>query len=157
MGRNVSALEAIKAANARVEIVPITGDTAVDTAALTAFGPADAFLDISPAAAAKSTHFKSGILALRPGGRVSMMGGITEDIPLPHMAIMTKNLNLQGKWMYERSDVQDMIKMVERGVMGLGERVGARVVGAFGLDDWATAFETAADNAGMGQVVVIRP
>ena len=65
MGRNVAALERIKKRSERIETVPITGDVLKDTEALKSFGPVDAFFDISPGEAAKSTHIKSGILALK--------------------------------------------------------------------------------------------
>lgn len=65
MGRNVAALERIKERSERIETVPITGDMLKDSGALKSFGPVDAFFDISPPEAAKSTHIKSGILALK--------------------------------------------------------------------------------------------
>ena len=65
MGRNVAALERMKKRSERIETVPITGDVLKDTEALKSFGPVDVFFDISPGAAAKSTHIKSGILALK--------------------------------------------------------------------------------------------
>ena len=65
MGRNVQALEKIKQRSDRIETVPITGDVLKDSGALKSFGPVDAFFDISPPEAGKSTHIKSGILALR--------------------------------------------------------------------------------------------
>ena len=65
MGRNVEALERIKKRSERIETVPITGDILKDSEALKRFGAVDAFFDISPPEAAKSTHIKSGILALK--------------------------------------------------------------------------------------------
>lgn len=65
MGRNVEALKKIKKRCERVEIVPITGDVLKDSEALKSFGAVDAFFDISPPEAGKSTHIKSGILALK--------------------------------------------------------------------------------------------
>ncbi|KAK6613455.1 isopropanol dehydrogenase [Botrytis cinerea] len=50
------------------------GDVEKDAAALQEFGTIDAVLDISPPAAAKSTHLKSAINSLRKGGRASLMG-----------------------------------------------------------------------------------
>jgi hypothetical protein len=47
----------------------------------------DAYFDISLPQVAKSMHIKSCILALRQGGRVSLMGGQMEDVPLPVNAI----------------------------------------------------------------------
>lgn len=65
MGRKVEALERIKKRSERIETVPITGDVLKDSEALKSFGAVDAFFDISPPKAEKSTHNKSGILALK--------------------------------------------------------------------------------------------
>ena len=65
MGRNVKMLETIKTRSERIETVPITGDVVKDLEALKSFGSVDAFFDISPPVAGKSTHIKSGILALK--------------------------------------------------------------------------------------------
>lgn len=65
MGRNVEALDRIKKRSERIETVPITGDVLRDSEALRSFGTVDAFSDISPSKAGKSTHIKSGILALK--------------------------------------------------------------------------------------------
>ena len=74
MGRNVAALERIKKSSERIETVQITGDVLEDTEALKSFGPVDAFFDISPAEAARSTHIKSGILALKRKSKSSPVG-----------------------------------------------------------------------------------
>ena len=157
MGRNLEALKAVAISSDRVKIVPITGDVQADAAALQGFGPVDAFFDISPPAAAKSTHLKSGILALRHSGRVSLMGGIREDIAIPYSRVMHWNLQLRGKWMYEREDIKGLIKMVEIGVLKLGEGAGVRVVGKFGLEEWNEAFSKAEENAGVRTLTVIVP
>ncbi|CAM6117720.1 unnamed protein product [Calypogeia fissa] len=66
MGHNVEALKQRAAINPRrVKTVPITGNVKAETNALrSCFGPVDVFFDISPPQAAKSTHLRSGILAL---------------------------------------------------------------------------------------------
>lgn len=92
MGRNFAALQKVAASSEPVEAVPITGDVQAETEALRKFGLADTLFDISPPEAAKSTHIKSGILALRPSGRVSLMGGIREDISIPYTVVMHRNL-----------------------------------------------------------------
>jgi threonine dehydrogenase-like Zn-dependent dehydrogenase len=159
MGRNLDALNRIAARSheRRIEVVQVTGDVQADADALRRFDPIDACFEISPAAAAKSTHLKSNILALRHGGRVSLMGGIHEDVPLPLSVIKLKNLQLKGRWMYTRDDVKELIKMVETGVLKLGESAGARVVGKFALEDWDDAFTVAADQAGPGLSTLITP
>lgn len=157
LGRNVEVLERVAARSERVEAVPITGDVQKDTEALQKYGPADAFLDISPPAAVKSTHIKSGILSLSHFGRVSLMGGFREDIAIPYSAIMHRNLVLRGKWMYDREYVRALIRMVEIGVLKLEEGAGCKTVGNFGSEDWKTAFDTAAENPGMGMQALIAP
>lgn len=49
------------------------------------------------------------------------MGGIGEDISIPHSVVMHRNLQLKGKWMCERKDIGALVKMVEVGVLKLGE------------------------------------
>ena len=158
MGRNESVLERLQALFAqRLQTVRITGDMEKDTESLKKFGTIDAFLDISPPAAAKSTHIKSGILALRHGGRISLMGGIHGDIAIPHSRVMHWNLQLKGKWMCERQDIVDLIKMIEVGVLRLDENAGVKVMGKFVLQEWQDAFSCAAANASVGMIAVINP
>jgi threonine dehydrogenase-like Zn-dependent dehydrogenase len=88
MGRNLSILQRLAASHSRVKIVQITGDMVADTAALQQFGLVDAYFDISPPEAANSTHMRSAIMALRHGGRVSLMGGIHWNVAIPHSRVM---------------------------------------------------------------------
>ncbi|KAL6891882.1 GroES-like protein [Trichoderma evansii] len=157
MGRNGQVLEKLATSSDKIKSVQITGDVEKDTAAIKKYGPIDVFFDISPPMAAASTHIKSGILSLAHSGRVSLMGGIAGDISIPYGAIMFNDLKLHGKFMYERKDIRMLIKMVESGVMGLGQKIGARVEGKFGLEDWDQAFTAAKENTGPGQYVVIAP
>lgn len=78
MGRNTESLAFLKSrvsAPQRVETVPITENMEADRDELKKHGTIDAFFDIGPPEASKSTHFKSCILALRHGARISIMGG----------------------------------------------------------------------------------
>jgi D-arabinose 1-dehydrogenase-like Zn-dependent alcohol dehydrogenase len=94
MGRNLESLEKLKKLSDRVETVPITGDLEGEVAALARFGPADAYLDISPAQAANSTHVKAGIMSLRHRGRVSLMGGFIGDVAIPHRIVLRNDIKL---------------------------------------------------------------
>lgn len=85
------------------------------------------------------------------------MGGIRDDVSIPHSVVMHGNLTLKGKWMFEREDIKGMIKMVENGVMKLGESAGVRIVGKFGLEEWDKAFTAAEKNAGVGEMALITP
>lgn len=161
MGRNAEVLAQLAAASSsssgRVKTVQMTGHVETDTAAIQKHGPIDVYFDISPPMAAASTHIKSGILAVAHSGRVSLMGGIMGDVAIPYGKVMFNDIKMHGKFMYEREDVRLLIKMVEAGVLGLGDRIGARLEGKFGLDEWDEAFTAARENAGVGQYVVIAP
>lgn len=154
MGRNVEALQRIAAISERVEVVPITSDAKADLEALQRLGPIDAFFELHPPAASRTNNIKTAIQALRPGGRVSLMGGIAEDVPLPITTILLNNLTLKGKFMYDREDVAALFKLVETGLLKLDESTGVKVVGKFGLGDWDEAFTTAAKKGSDGLTVL---
>ena len=67
---------------------------------------------------------------------------------------MHRNMRLYGKWMFEREDITDMIKLIENGMLDLGV---VQVVGEYPLEQWKEAWDKAAGKAGFGQVVVIKP
>ncbi|GAB7322490.1 hypothetical protein MBLNU13_g03425t1 [Cladosporium sp. NU13] len=159
MGRNKDSLAKIEqrvAQPGRLKTVPITNDMEADLASImeAAGGEVDAYFDIGPREAVASTHFKSAILALRHAGRVSLMGGYLHDVPSPHFPIVRKNIRLQGKWMYERSDIRDFFKMVNAGLLDLGI---CEVQGEYGLDYYREAWDEAADTAGFARVTVMKP
>lgn len=164
MGRNVSALEKLKSDHlnsnlgagdgGRLETVLITNDIQTDTAAIASFGlPIDVYFDISPPSAAESTHLRSGILSVRHGGRVSLMGGIKGDVAVPLGYVMHANMTIKGKWMYERDDILKLIKLVESGRL----RVDDGCVKKYALEQWEEAFEVAASEAGPGRLVALVP
>ncbi|KAH7091478.1 alcohol dehydrogenase [Paraphoma chrysanthemicola] len=159
-GRNEEKLKGLveQFGEERVKTVKITENVADHVGALqqAAGGPIDAVFEISPPMAAKSTHLKSAILALRHGGRVSLMGGILEDYAVPFRDIMRKNLVLRGKWMYERADLKHLVRMVENGILKIGERGGVKTVGEYGFGDWEEAFEVASKEAGWDSAVILR-
>jgi threonine dehydrogenase-like Zn-dependent dehydrogenase len=154
MGRNTEVLSELKAlAPERVETVEISGDLEKDTTAIAKHGPVDVYFDISPPNAGKSTHIKAGISALRPQGRVSMMGGVQGDVELPYYQIMYKGLTLKGSWMYTRDQVKELINMIETGRLKVGSKAGMEVSGVFGLEDWEMALDTAKKDGRMGRAV----
>lgn len=157
MGRSASKLATLAATHERIETVPITGDWQADLKALKDFGTIDAYFDISPAEAAGSTHMKSAIYALKTGGRVALMGGLNTDIAIPHQLFMHRDLMMKGRWMYDREDVDALIKMVEIGLLKLGEKGAMGMPIKFNLEDWGKAFKCAAENAGGDRAVVIVP
>ncbi|KAF2490665.1 GroES-like protein [Lophium mytilinum] len=159
MGRDEGKLAALKehvlkgAPGASIETVRITGDEKADTAALMAFGTVDAVLDLSPPEAGKSTHLKSAVAALRRGGRVSMMGFV--DVPAASWKLVGDDITLKGKLMYEREDMFQFVKMLERGLYPKGkDLVDAKT---FALEDWKEAMDVAAEYNGIGKLVSFAP
>lgn len=156
MGRNDRELTRLKAhvkkgtPGANIETVKITGDESKDTAALQAYGIIDAVMDLTPQTAAKSTHLKCAIMALRHGGRCSLMGYVGD---LPGWKIVSTNIELKGKLMYEREDMLQFVKMLETGLFPRGkEFVDTKT---FGLEAWKEGFDVAAEHAGIGKSVVL--
>jgi threonine dehydrogenase-like Zn-dependent dehydrogenase len=155
--RNADSLKRLAAINERIVTVQLTGDVDTDTKALKQFGPADAFQDWCPPAAAKTTHIKACMLALRVGGRVSLMGGIHEDISISYAWIVHNCLTIKGKRMYTQEDPYLLIKMVESGILKLGDRAGLKNMGIFPLEEWSEAFAAAEENPGWGTQSLIAP
>ena len=85
------------------------------------------------------------------------MGGILGDHAIPLRTIMRNNIALKRKWMYERSEVVALIRLVEDGILKIGEKGGVEVVGDFGLGEWEEACEVASREAGWDKGVVMRP
>jgi threonine dehydrogenase-like Zn-dependent dehydrogenase len=154
MGRNAAALAALTKLGPRVETVQIVNDYEKEITELKKFGTINAFFDISPPEAQNSTHFKSAILSLAPEGRVSLMGGLLNDLPIPHRFIMRNNITVKGKWMYYREDIPALINMVELGLLKLDL---VKVVGKFPLQEWEKGYDAAAENTGVGEIAVITP
>ena len=159
MGRNEKELARLKqhvlkgTPGASIETVKITGDEATELKTLQSFGVIDAVQDFTPLQASKSTHLRAATSALRRNGRASLMGFV--DQPVAPWHCVGCNITLKGKLMYERSDLVQMVKMLER---GLFPRTGTFVeTESFGLDDWETAFDRASKHTGIGRQVILRP
>lgn len=155
--RSAESLKRLAAMNERILTIQLTGDVQTDAKALKQFGPVDAFQDWCPPVAAKTTHIKACMLALRVGGRVSLMGGIREDISISYAWVMHNNLTIKGKWMYTQEDPYLLIKMIESGILKVGDRAGVKNVGIFPLDEWSKAFTAAEENPGWGTQALISP
>jgi threonine dehydrogenase-like Zn-dependent dehydrogenase len=155
--RNAESLKRLAAMNERILTIQLTGDIQTDAKALKQFGPVDAFQDWCPPVAAKTTHIKACMLALRVGGRVSLMGGIREDISISYTWVMHNNLTIKGKWMYTQEDPYLLIKMIESGILKVGDRAGVKNVGIFPLNEWSKAFTAAEENPGWGTQALISP
>ncbi|KAE9375142.1 putative isopropanol dehydrogenase [Stipitochalara longipes BDJ] len=127
----------------RITPVVLTGDVYADTAALRAATPggrgADAYIDYSPAAAAKTTHIEAGLLALKRYGRCCFAGIILDKVPIPYAVIMSQCLTIKGQWAQDRSDVIRAINLIEMGNLKLRKSIAQ----AFSLEDHETALKSA--------------
>lgn len=123
-GRNADKLTALKAhvltysPDARIETMTWTGNEKEDTVTLQTFGTIDAVLDLTPPQASKSLHLRSATSALRRNGRVSLMGFVEQ--PVVPWTFVGKNITVKGKLMYEREDIVQLVKMLERGLFQRG-------------------------------------
>ena len=161
MGRNQAELARLKAhvkrgnPDAFIETVPITGDHKAETAAIRALGAIDAVLDFSPREASSSTHLKSAMTALRRGGRVSIMGMVGPSFPIDGPSFLHRNLMLKAKHVYERGDVLQFVKLLERGRFPRGGAFAH--VQTFPMQEWKEALDAAAANTGIGKLVTMAP
>jgi threonine dehydrogenase-like Zn-dependent dehydrogenase len=158
-GRSAGKLAALKehvlagSPHAQIETMVWTGDEAEDTATLQKFGTIDAILDFMPPQGADSLHLRSATSALRRGGRVSMMGFVHQ--PVVPWVLVSKDIVLRGKLMYGREDIVLFIKMLEAGLFPHREALVDTKV--FGLEDWKTGLDAAAEHTGIGKHVVFAP
>jgi alcohol dehydrogenase len=119
-------------------------------------GPIDVVLDLLPPAATAS-QVRAAVLAVRPNGRVVLMGGVGlqggEDLGLPYRWLMRNNITIRGQWMYPPSAVTRMAAMVRAGLVRFEEFA----VTSFDLDHANEAVAHAAANARPFQASVVCP
>jgi D-arabinose 1-dehydrogenase-like Zn-dependent alcohol dehydrogenase len=168
-GRNQRALEKLMIAmknvsDGRLKSVAWTEDKDKDANLLKAAvggRGADVYIDFSPPAAGAGgktpAHMLQSISALKNGGTCVLMGGLTGSVTLPHMLLMINNITVRGKFMYERSQALQVIKMAEAGVLKLGSRVGYEIAQTFGLDNMDEALQEAEKLPGWGQSIAVVP
>ena len=158
-GRNARALDDLaRRFGPRVRPAPMTGAEADDRRRIgeLAGGPIDCVLDLLPRMAS-AAQVRAAVLALRPGGRAVLMGGVGrsggDDLALPYPWLMHNEITVRGAWMYPREAVAPMVRLVRSGLIDLAQFD----VTEFGLDDANAAVAHAAANAGPLRLTVLRP
>jgi alcohol dehydrogenase len=158
-GRNVRALnDLVRRFGARVRPAQMTGVEADDRRRIVelAAGPIDLVLDLLPPMASAS-QVLAAALAVRPGGRVVLMGGVGRaggaDLALPYPWLMRNDITVRGKFMYPREAVARMVGLVRGELIDLTQFD----LTEFGLDDVNEAVAHAAANAGPLRLTVLRP
>lgn len=74
------------------------------------------------------------------------MGGLNDDLPVPHRFIMRHDILLTGRWMYHREDIVSFMQLFESGILNVKDLV--KVVGKFALADWKEALDLTFDVSG---------
>lgn len=141
-----------------VETVQLTGDVEKDGAAIGAFGPVDAVVDISPPAATGAPNLAAALSPLRDGGRVALVGArLDETLPISYVKAMLNSWTIKGSYMYSRADVEEVVRLAETGLMKLGKRAGHVVQGVYRLDDFLEAIDKSVETAGPGSLIYLKP
>ncbi|KAI1191233.1 alcohol dehydrogenase GroES domain-containing protein [Nemania serpens] len=157
MGRNEAVLAELRdVAPGRVETIKISGNWETDLAEISKFGPIDVFLDLTPQTADNTDHIRAGLLSLRHGGRMSLMSGVPE-ITIPATLLESKGVTIRATMMCTWTQEEDLIKLVETGVLKMGEKAGLKIKGAFKLEEFAKALEVAGKESHAGSAVVFAP
>ena len=158
-GRNEAALDELtQRFGPRVHTVPMRGHEVDDRARIlqAAPGPIDCVLDILPPAA-NALQVRTAILAVRPYGRVVLMGGVGmlggAGLELPYPWMMRNCIALRGQWMYPPHAATLMAGLVRAGLVDLGHFE----ITAFGLGRANEAVAHAAANSGPFRMTVVRP
>ena len=124
-GRDADALDGLAQRHGdRVRTARMRGDEATDTATIqaAASAPIDVVFDILPPHA-QPAQVMAAVRAVRPGGRISLMGGVGMagggDLALPYPWLMRNNITVRGQWMYPREAIPRLIAMVRSGQIDL--------------------------------------
>jgi alcohol dehydrogenase len=154
-GRNAQVLADLeRRLGERVRTVKMSGNEDEDRRQMrqAAGGPIDIVLDLLPPEASPSWA-RAAALAVRPYGRVVLMGGIREDVSLPYVWMMRHGIEVRGQWMYPRDAVGRLVGMVRSGQIGLS----GFAVTEFPLERVNEAVAHAAADAGPFKMTVVRP
>ena len=157
-GRNTTVLaDLARRFGPRLRTVQLTGDEEADRERMrqTAPGPIDCVLDILPPTVS-TTVVRAAIMAVRPYGRVVLMGGVGmlggDDLALPYPWIMRQCITIHGQWMYSPAAATLLAGLVRAGLLKLD----SFEVTEFGLDRANEAVAHAAANRGPFRMTVIR-
>jgi alcohol dehydrogenase len=140
-GRDREALLAVtEVAGPRVAAVSLSGDVVADAASLRqAAGGADLALDlVGRAKSAASTI--AALHALRRGGRLVLMGSMSEPLPLAVGEMLGNDWSVIGNFMYPKEAPARLAAMIRGGLLDLGPIR----VRAFPLDALEAAMDAAA-------------
>ena len=126
-GRNKEALDGLGARfGDRVRAVKMTGEEKADTKQIqeAAGGPIDCVLDLLPALASAS-QVRAAVMAVRPYGRVALMGGVgwsgEGGLDLNYRWVMRNSVTIRGQWMYRVDAPARLVSLARAGLLDLGQ------------------------------------
>jgi len=158
-GRNEKMLEDLaRRFGPRLRPVKLTGDEAGDRERMrqAAPGPIDCVLDLLPPFAG-TTPVRAAVMAVRPYGRVVLMGGVGmlggPGLELRYEWIMRNCITIHGVWMYPPEATIRLVGLIRSGLLDLGNFD----VTAFDLDNANEAVAHAGAHGGPFKMTVIRP
>ncbi|MFM0085069.1 zinc-binding alcohol dehydrogenase family protein [Paraburkholderia sediminicola] len=158
-GRNAQALDDLKQRfGERVRPVKLSGDEQADRERMQQAAPCpiDCVIDLLPPSA-PTTAVRAALMAVRPYGRVVLMGGVGmlggAGLDLPYPWIMRNDITIRGKWMYPTEAVTLMAGLIRSGLLDPGHFD----IKTFPLVDANDAVSHAAANGGPFRMTVIRP
>jgi alcohol dehydrogenase len=157
-GRNEAVLDELaRRFGPRVIPVAMRGEEEADRARIlqAAPGAIDCVLDLLPPAASAS-QVRTALLAVRPHGRVALMGGVGMGagggLELPYAWLMRNCVTIRGQWMYPREAAPRLVGLIRAGLIDLRQIE----VTAFRLDQVNEAVAHAAGH-GPFAITVVRP
>jgi alcohol dehydrogenase len=158
-GRNEAVLKDLKRRfGTRVRTVTLSGNESEDCERMKQAAPEgiDCVMDILPPSA-PTTNVRAALMAVRPYGRVVLMGGVGmlggAGLDLPYPWIMRSCITIHGVWMYPPDAAGRLIKLVRAGLIDLDQFEAT----TFPLDRINEAVAHAAANSGPFKMTVIQP
>lgn len=158
-GRNEQVLEDLaRRFGHRLRTMKLSGNEEEDRERMqqAAPGAIDCVLDILPPSVSTTT-VRAAIMAVRPYGRVVLMGGVGmlggDDLGLPYPWIMRNGITIRGQWMYPPEAIIRLVGLVRSGLLDLDNFD----VTTFELDYVNEAVAHAAANGSPFKLTVIRP
>lgn len=154
LGRNEKVLKMLaNVFGPRVRPVQVSEDEAVTRKRIaeSAAGPIDFLLDLlSPMRDATPT--RRAIMAVRPGGTVSLMGGVDADLHLPYKYIMRNSLIVRGQYVCPRHAPLLLAGLLAGGLLPFEPFS----VHEFALAEINQAVQYAGEHGGAFQLTVLR-
>ncbi len=103
--------------------VPRSGGAAREVRRVAGGGGADVAIE----SAGHPKALQDALAAVRPGGRVVLLGYSTEDVPLPAGRIMFREIEIRGSLGCRRADYARVVEMARAGTIRLAPLVTARL------------------------------